>query len=254
MTVVNQVLDLKNKGVPESEIVNQLKGQGVSPKDITYALDQAKIKKAVSAEESSENVGDSTMKQEENQEGSGGEYVPAPGGSGQEGYMPSMQEEGGNYQSQQELYAPSSEAYIPQEQYPSQGYDQQYDAQYGAQPQDYYQQSQGYPQGGGADTMIEIAEQVFSEKVKKIQKQVEDFNEFKNLAQSKIENISDRLKRIESNIDRLQAEILEKVGSYGRGIEGIQKEMSMMQDSFGKVVNNLIDKTDEKQKHSYKKK
>ena len=68
--------------------------------------------------------------------------------------------------------------------------------------------------------------------------------------QTKIDNISDRLKRIESNIDTLQAEILERVGSYGRGIEGVKKEMSMMQESFGKIVNNLADKAEEKHKHA----
>ena len=79
-----------------------------------------------------------------------------------------------------------------------------------------------------------------------LQRHLEDLNEFKTLTQSKVENISERLKRIETSIDRLQAEILEKVGSYGRGFDSIQKEMSMMQDSFGKVVGNLADRAEHK--------
>jgi hypothetical protein len=110
------------------------------------------------------------------------------------------------------------------------------------QPQEGYQQDQyGYSPGGiDSDTIIELAEQVFFEKTKKIQKQVEDLNEFKTLSETKIENISDRLKRIETTIDKLQIAILEKIGSYGENINSIKKEMSMMQDSFGKVVNQAI--------------
>jgi hypothetical protein len=52
-----------------------------------------------------------------------------------------------------------------------------------------------------------------------------------------MENISDRLKKIETIIDKLQIAILEKVGSYGKNLEGIKKEMSMMQDSFSKMIS-----------------
>jgi len=54
------------------------------------------------------------------------------------------------------------------------------------------------------------------------------------------------LKRIETSIDRLQSAILEKVGSYGRGLDSVKKEMGMMQDSFGKMVGVLADKAGEK--------
>ena len=60
------------------------------------------------------------------------------------------------------------------------------------------------------------------------------------LTQTKIDNIADRLKRIEATIDKLQMTILEKIGSYGNNLESIKKEMAMMQDSFGKVVNQAV--------------
>jgi uncharacterized protein HemX len=78
--------------------------------------------------------------------------------------------------------------------------------------------------------------------MKKITKQLADINEFKTLAQVKIENAVARLKRIETIIDKLQISILEKVGSYGQNLSSIKKEMSMMQDSFGKVVNQAVRK------------
>ncbi len=150
----------------------------------------------------------------------GNEEMNYPPQQTQENYMPQTQE----------IPEYSSEGETPQQ--------QEY-----IQPQEGYQQDQyGYSSGGmdNSDTMIEIAEQVFSEKTKKMQKQVEDLNEFKTLAQTKIENISDRLKRIETTIDKLQITILEKIGSYGENINSIKKEMSMMQDSFGKVVNQAV--------------
>src|SRR3989344_4397433 len=52
-------------------------------------------------------------------------------------------------------------------------------------------------------------------------------------------NISSKIQA--KKIYRLQISVLEKVGSYGQGIESIKKEMSMMQDSFGKMVNPILD-------------
>ena len=70
---------------------------------------------------------------------------------------------------------------------------------------------------------------------------MDDLTEISTLVQSKIENFSDRLKRIESTIDNLQTSVLDKIGSYGSNLDSIKKEMSMMQDSFGKVVNAAAD-------------
>ncbi|MCK5604366.1 hypothetical protein KAR91_20925, partial [Candidatus Pacearchaeota archaeon] len=99
-----------------------------------------------------------------------------------------------------------------------------------------YADDYGGGYGGETDTIIEVAEQVFIEKSKKMKKQISENNEFRALAGSKIEDISNRLKRIESSMDKLQSAILEKVGEYGNGLQSIKKEMDMMQDSFKKVV------------------
>ena len=135
---------------------------------------------------------------------------------------------------------------------PQKTYTPQQYAQEEYTPQEYAEEDEYTP--SNIDSIIEVSEQVFSEKIKTIQKQVDEIREFKTLIQPKIENISERLKKIETTIDALQLEILEKVGSYGTGIDSIKKEMSMMQDSFGKVTNALLDKSEEKQqKHSAQK-
>ena len=54
--------------------------------------------------------------------------------------------------------------------------------------------------------------------------------------------MSNRLARLEASIDKLQIAILEKVGSYGRGLDSVKKEVEMVQDSFSKIVNKVAEK------------
>lgn len=133
---------------------------------------------------------------------------------------------------EQEAYSPPGQSYS----YPQQEY----------APQESYG---NYPSAGGVDanTIIEISEQVFSEKIKALQKELDSFNEFKSLNQIRIENLNERLKRIEIVFDKLQITILEKIGSYGQNLEFIKKEMNMMQDSFSKIVEPMVDKAEKKQ-------
>ena len=88
--------------------------------------------------------------------------------------------------------------------------------------------------------------------MQKMQKQVEEFSEFRALAESKIENLSERTKRMETMIDKLQIAILEKIGSYGGKLDSVKKEMSMMQESFSKIINPLAEKAEEKSRTPHK--
>lgn len=246
MGALDQVTELKNKGVSDSEIVKTLQEQGVSPADITDALSRAQIKSAVSSlndsGESTEGMEHSILQGEDEPDRLPTEgnitdadlTPPTPIGFGRSGQMPMY--------ATKEIPGDSSEMYVPQEGY----YAPQ--AQY-PQLQEYPGQQQSYAYSGGiadTDTMMEVAEQVFSEKNKPLQKKIDEMNEFRALTQTKLDYISERLKKIETVIDSLQASILEKVGSYGSGLESIKKEMSMMQDSFGKVVNRVADKKEER--------
>ncbi len=270
MGVLEQVTKLKNEGMGEDEIIGTLSEQGVSPKEVNDALGQSKIKTAVSHEnprngEKTNEMEPSIMRPER------AEHLPTEGSAPsdseltppastikipaaaqrnlgsmtkefgeEENYVPSPQGQEAPEQDSQQYDQPQGQGtYLQQEYSPQQGY--------GGYEEEYSVGGGNMgPVGTDTDTMIEIAEQVFSEKMKMLQKQVEDFNEFKILSQTKIDNVSDRLKRIETSIDRLQAAILEKVGSYGRGLDVVKKEMSMMQGSFGKVVNTLADRAQHK--------
>ncbi len=110
-----------------------------------------------------------------------------------------------------------------------------------------YQAQAEYP-AMDTTTMIEIANQVFSEKSEKIQKQIDSLNEFKTLTETKVNSISERLKRIEKIIDTLQIKILEKVSLFGRSIESTKKEVSMLEDTLGKLTKKTAEKTSKQKK------
>jgi hypothetical protein len=202
MGALEQVIQMKKQGISDNEIVAELTRQKVSPREINDALKQAQIKSAVS------DLQDADM--QPSLDTPKGYSAPSP----QPDYAPSPQKD---YVPQEVGY--SAQEYAPSEEQPTAGYET-------------------YTGGGGidTDTIIEIAGQIFSENIRKIQSQVEDNTEANSLMQSKIESVSERLKKIETTIDKLQIAILERVGSYGQNIEGIRKEMSMMQDSFSKML------------------
>jgi hypothetical protein len=231
MGLLDQVSQMKKEGMSNEEITLKMQEQGVSPRTINDVFNQEKIKTAVSAEEK-ETFADYTQQNPQ---------VPALPQQ-RTFYQPKTQEveqTEEEYYSPGEMTAPAPSAPEP----PQPQYNQQ---QYEEAPQEFYPQDQQAYEGGGyseggytADTIIEIAEQVFSEKIKKFERQIDQFNEFANLAQTKISGNSDRIKRIETIIDKLQIAILEKIGSYGQSIEGIKKEMEMIEDSFSKVIPEL---------------
>lgn len=187
------------------EQISQMRNQGVGDEEIVRTLQEQGV--------SPKAIGDA-LSQAQIKQAVVDEYTPSESPQIQQTYAPRTQEMNG-FQQQ----APQ------QEYYPQQGYEE-------------------YSQGGMMDTsmIIELAEQVFSEKIQKLQKQVKEISEFKVLSESKLDSISERLKRIENMIDKLQVEILEKIGSYGRNLEATKKEMDMMQESFAKVIPSLVGK------------
>jgi len=215
MGVLEQVNEMKNQGMPEEEIASRLKDQGISPKAIMDALDQSQIKNAITEDYEDEGMPPSLPE----------DYSKYPQTQDISAPMPQQQYAPYAPQTQEisDSYAPESQTYAPgEEYYPQEGYE-------------------GYsPESMNSDTLIEISEQVFEEKIEKIKNQIEELNEFKVLAETKIEHNTERLKRIEASIDKLQSAILEKVGAYGNTLDSIKKEMSMMQDSFGKVVDKAV--------------
>lgn len=215
MTTLEKVSEYKKQGMSEAEITTKLQDEGISPMEIKDAINQAGIKEAVTAPQSQEKSQETmmpSMMEEKTQQN----YAPVPEQDlSQTEYTPTQQQSF-NQQSAYSMQQPQEEYY--EEQYPQEEYT------------DVYQSS--------SDTMIEISEQVFSEKIKKIEKQMKEISEFKTIYKTKIDDINDRLKRIEVQFDKMQLSILEKVGEYGKNLNSIQKEMNMIEDSFSKVMKN----------------
>ena len=228
MGVLEQISQLKDQGLLEPEIINQLKEQGVSPREINDALSQSQIKDAVyNPREEAPQQAPMPIPEEQTSEAT---------------YVPKTQEVEETYAPQpQETYTPSpQEEYIP--------------------PQNVYQQEDyGYPstESYSTDTIMDIAEQVFLENIKKIEKQINKIKDTQAVLETQVEHSTERLKRIESIMDNLQIAILEKIGSYGNNLESIKKEMNMIENSFSKIIprakKHTSTKTHAKKKTSKKK-
>lgn len=220
MGTLDQVTQMKSQGMSEREIISKLQGQNISPKEITDALTQSEIKKAVS---NPQEMQPSIMSQD---------FATAPTPMGEETYTP------------QTIYPlqPAQPSY-PEPRTPLVMEENPYG---GVEDQEYYS-DETYGAGmQNSDFAIEVAEQVFSEKTKKINRQIKELNDFKTIYQTRIDEVNERLKRMEKMFDKLQLSILEKVGSYGRNLENIKNEMSMVEDSVSKMINPLLDKAHKK--------
>lgn len=261
MGVLEQVTKLKSQGMPDNEIIRLLREQNIPPKQIMDALDQSQIKNDVINENSkspdmdgmrpsimggnselqpprpdnrnnfSPPSPDSSQEERENSEFPPYEEQYSPP-AGYEPYPSPMQNQNQNYEQQN---------FSPQQQLPPQ-FPQPPQSQYSPdfyqpQEQQYYQQDNS--SSFSTDTIIDVAEQVYEEKSSELKKQVQEISELKALAEVRINHVEKRLEKIESIIDKLQIAILEKIGSYGENIQSVKKEMSMMEDSLGKMINPL---------------
>jgi len=215
MPVLDQVKQMQKQGLNEEQITQKLKEQGTSPLEINQALEQAKIKAAVSEAPPQVPAG---------MQASGQQMPPA---------QPMTQEMAP--EAEQMPQAPQAE--------PAEGTPEYIPPTPQAYPPE-YQEYQPY-QAMEPGTMTEIAEQITEEKLSKIKSELGGLSQLKTTLNKKVEDIDQRLIKIENTIATLQQSILGKIGEYGQSMEDIKSEMGMMQESFSKALNPLIDKTRE---------
>ena len=249
MDTLNRVIEMKKRGMSNTEISRQLQNEGINPKEINDSFNQAQVKNAVSEsyENETNQMQPSMMSDQNNpQINSQGNF---PGNSPmqnpaqkqpvthemQESQMPPMQAPQPPAQQQMQQ---NPEIYPPQ-QYSE--YGNQNDYYYPETPQAY--QSDYYMPSGGTDTdtIAEIAEQVVSEKFSEFHKKTGDLVTFKNSIQDKVADIDSRLKRIEESIDKLQSAIIGKVGEFGENTAMIHKDLDNLHNTMSKMMNPLID-------------
>jgi len=227
MTVLSDIKRMQIEGKTDQEIIGALKQQGISPREITEALTQSKIREAVVAP----GAGDEAQAPMPGQEALSPQEMTPSINDGSQGapeaaaYAQDETQQPQPYPPQEQQYPQEAQQPYPQEGYPpqeQQGYPQEY-------PQ--YQQQ---PQMGGIspDTITEISEQVVAEKLAPIREDIEKVIDMKTTVESKLDYLDERLKRIEKIIDRLQLSIMQKVGDYMTNIDDIKKEIVETQKSF----------------------
>ena len=232
MATLDKVMELQKQGISDTEISAQLQNEGIAPMEINDSLNQAKIKNAVSPPT---------------------ETAQAPGQEMQASIMPNQAEQlaaqAPTQPMTQEIPAPAGQAPAPEIYPPQAAPGQPQDNYYQETPQAYPEQDYYAPQNGmDTETISEIAEQVATEKLNEFKKKTGDLVSFRNTTQDKIEDIDDRLKRIESTIDKLQQSIIEKIGEFGESNAMVHKDLDNLHGTVSKLMNPLIDNINEMKK------
>ncbi len=109
------------------------------------------------------------------------------------------------------------------------------------QPSGYQYQQQTSAQGSDIETIEEISEEIVNEKMSEIKGKVENMMEFKQAMETRLNDIDERVKRIEINIDRLQAALIGKVQEYSKNIRDLGSEMRAVETAFSNILNPLVD-------------
>ena len=223
MALLEQIEKMKQTGQNDAQIAKTLKEQGYSMTQVNDTLSQLKIKSAIygnapeeQSAQSPEELQPSIMQPEE-----------------QIASIPSSSPQGQGYnQAQPQNYTPQ---YSPQA-------DQTYvDQQQGYAPQDYNQQGY-YSQVLDIETVRDISRQETEELIKSVKKDVDALNKIKTNISFEIQNLDNRLNKIEAIIQELQSAIIRKMGEYGESIQGISEEVRATQNAFSKMVNPILDK------------
>jgi len=214
MAVLDKINKMQQQGMSEADITKSLENEGISPKDINDALNQAKVKQAVSQEQVNQTPPAQTNQIPQEMEQSIMQpQPPAPEQPPQE-QLPPEQEQ-----------PPQEEKYY-----------------YPETPQAYPEQAY-YPQQPSLnqETVTEIAEQVVLEKFQEFKQKTGDIISFKNQITEKVEDIDNRLKRIEQTIEKLQQAVIGKIGEFGETTSYIHKDLDNLHNTMSKLMNPLID-------------
>ncbi|MFH1248870.1 MAG: hypothetical protein V1660_01855 [archaeon] len=233
---LDDFLTLEKQGKTDKEIVASLQENGYSNTEINDAINQTKIKKAVVSQEGMQ---PSIMQQQQAEE-----FVPVPTAVKKKA---SKKEE----EEQQSVFTHASEDSYSQQpqqapqQLPSDLYDYSQQPQ-PAYPQYNYGQPQQYQQtvssqGIDVETIEEISEEIVNEKISDIRNKIENMAEFRHSMETRMEDIDERVKRMEINIDRLQAALIGKVGEYSKNIKDLGSEMRAVEGAFSNILNPLVD-------------
>ena len=186
MTLTDEVYQLRQQGTSDEVISQLLTRRGYRAQEVTEALATSAIRDAVNA--------------------------PA---QNEQDLQPSLSATGYS-QDTTPMAIPQPEPQ-PQQQYADQAYQDQ--------SQQYAYTSGGGSGGVSGDTITEIAEQVVTEKMSRVENTLNQLSIFKGTSESQLRSLDERLKRIENIIDKLQLSLLQRVGDYLTNVEDVKREL-----------------------------
>lgn len=247
MGVLERVVQMKQRGMLDQQIFRYLREEGVSPREISDAISQSRIKGAINFNNDEEfpeitqpinsmAMQKSIMSKGKPSQREGYESYPS------ETYSPEYPTlyPGQPYsETSGEPYAPYSETALQE---PLPEVYQEYSPDFSS-----YQEYQP-PQSTDIETINEIAEQITDEKIDRFKKEMSSFTKFREEMISEITKMNERVQKIESLFDELQMAIIRKIGSYGEDIKNISKEVQITQASFSKILDPLTENIKELQK------
>ncbi len=199
MGTIEEIQRMQEQGASEQDIQKSLVSQGISDSEAREALAQSKIKNAV-MNPAMDTSSDSSSNSQDMQ--------------------PSMLARENNTGASAQ--AVSQSAYSSQE-----------------QPKYAYPAYEPYTGNISSDVVNEVAEQIIVEKLSPLKDKIERALDFKNIIDTKVDYIDERLKRIERTIDRLQLSVLQKVGDYMTNVDDIKNELQETQKSFKALMPQM---------------
>lgn len=249
MGTLEKVIQLKNEGQTDAQIIENLRQHGISPREINEALSQSKIKSAVNEQgmipqQSLQTTQDWESAEVTLPESPSAQMQPSMMQQASEDY-PEIQQTQRRPQFQQPSQFTQPMQAIPSSFQPSTTSMPSPEApELGPYYPEYYE----YPTETSVETINEIATQIVDEKTAQLKKQISLFTGFREEIALEVEKMNERLSKIENTLNQLQTAILRKIGDYGEDIQNIAKEMRLTQDSFSKILNPLTDNIRELQK------
>jgi DNA-binding transcriptional MerR regulator len=252
--VVDRINEMKSQGLPTGQIVQNLKQEGITPKEINEALGQSQVPNSqqnnpqnpTQPNPMNQQAADPTAQMQQSQlsvsQQPTQEQPPMYQSPTQQPTNQMQQQPIGSTQMQQSTPIQPNENIMPQS------------TEYQGQPlspsyQDYQQGYDEYPeyapqQSMDVETINDLATQIIEDKIQDLRDNITGFTKFRKQIEDQTIEMEKRLTQIELTMSDLQMAIIKKVGEYGENINNISNELKATQDSFSKLANPLMDKRD----------
>ena len=149
---------------------------------------------------------------------------------GQQGYPQQQPQFNQGYSQQPQGFDPG---YSPQQNFPPA-------QQFTPAPQYQQPQSQeGYSQGD--ERIEEIAEAIIDEKWQELVKDVKKVIEWKNVMETRLDQMDQQVKDVKSSVDNMQKAIFGKISDYDKSLTNVGTEIKAMEKVFQQILPNLTE-------------